>query len=227
MENIATEQAPDRDESQSDSPETPSLRMQLQSYLESVALVSDADAIDPSLGAVTLMTLHAAKGLEFEIIALAGMEEGLLPHVNSMINDAELEEERRLCFVGITRAKRALLLTQAGIRTLRGHREPTLPSRFLGECSSDAMVSVDFSEVRGDLDEDHHTTNPISTGYDADYDVATGEFPVGSMVRHPQFGVGRVQGVMRRARGSTARIYFESVGLKTLVLAYAKLTPLS
>ncbi len=205
----------------------PPLRMQLQAYLESVALVSDADAIDPSLGAVTLMTLHAAKGLEYEVIAMAGMEEGLLPHMNSMVEDSKMEEERRLCFVGITRAKRSLLLTQAGTRTLRGKREPTIPSRFLRECSADTIMRADFSEDHGGDDYLDTPMTHTSRERQADCDVSAGEFPVGCMVRHPKFGVGRVEGVMRRARGSTARIYFESVGLKTLVLAYAKLTPLS
>src|SRR5690606_6386634 len=92
----------------------------LSAYLESVALVSDADAIDPANGAVTLMTLHAAKGLEFDVVAMAGLEEGLLPHLRAATSPSELEEERRLCFVGITRAKRHLLMTHAAWRTQRG-----------------------------------------------------------------------------------------------------------
>src|SRR5690606_30173820 len=97
----------------------------------------------PEKGAVTLMTLHAAKGLEFDTVALAGMEEGLLPHSRAATNEAELEEERRLCYVGITRAKRHLLLTSARMRTHRGMRERTIPSQFLNELPASSVITLD------------------------------------------------------------------------------------
>jgi hypothetical protein len=111
----------------------PALLSLLRAYLESVALVADADAVDADQGAVTMMTLHAAKGLEFPIVAMIGLEEGLLPHSRARESDAALEEERRLAFVGITRAMRKLHISSAKYRTLRGISERTIPSRFLSE----------------------------------------------------------------------------------------------
>ena len=112
----------------------------LTAFLESVALISDADAIDPESGTVTLMTLHAAKGLEYAAVAMVGLEENLLPHIRAVGNEMELEEERRLCFVGITRAKRHLQLSRAAVRTHRGLREPTMESRFLTELPGESIV---------------------------------------------------------------------------------------
>ncbi|MBC8522345.1 ATP-binding domain-containing protein, partial [PVC group bacterium] len=184
---------------------------QLFSFLEHVALVSDSDAIDPRIGAVTLMTLHAAKGLEFDFIAIAGLEEGILPHARSLFEIDQMEEERRLCFVGITRARKHLLLSSTMRRRHRGVSERTNPSRFLREMSGahihqeaaiDAWDSQSFSEI---LEENR------------DSDIT-----IGTVVRHKRFGVGRVQRVLRRERGSTVTIDFPS-GTKHLVLEYAKL----
>ena len=97
-------------------------------YLEQIALVSDVDAIESDQGSVTLMTLHAAKGLEFNTVAMIGVEDGLLPHDRSQNDDNELEEERRLCFVGITRAMKKLFMTHARYRTIFGQTQPTIPS---------------------------------------------------------------------------------------------------
>ena len=104
-------------------------------FLEHVALVSDSDAIDPRIGAVTLMTLHAAKGLEYDFVAIAGLEDGLLPHIRALFDDAQMEEERRLCFVGITRARKYLHISSTLRRTQRGMTERAMPSRFLREMS--------------------------------------------------------------------------------------------
>jgi DNA helicase-2/ATP-dependent DNA helicase PcrA len=188
----------------------------LGAYLESVALVSDADAIDPTSGAVTLMTLHAAKGLEFDAVAIIGLEDGLLPHSRAAQSETELEEERRLCFVGMTRAKRHLMLTRAKMRTHRGLRERTIPSMFLGELPDDVTVTSDRSDEVLELE-------PFDD--DAVYGggSAASAFPVGSIVRHPTFGLGRVETVISRPVGASARVSFETVGVKTLILDYAKL----
>src|SRR5690606_13747377 len=122
----------------SDTPPPPLLAM-LRAYLESVSLVADADKVDPARGAVTLMTLHAAKGLEFRAVAMIGLEEGLLPHSRARESQAELEEERRLAFVGITRAMERLLITSAKYRTVRGLRDRTVPSQFLRELPEDGV----------------------------------------------------------------------------------------
>jgi DNA helicase-2/ATP-dependent DNA helicase PcrA len=121
----------------------------LRAYLERVALVSDSDAIDPRAGAVTLMTLHAAKGLEYRCVALLGFEEGVLPHIRSQESEDALEEERRLAFVGITRAMDRLLITSANYRTVRGIMERTIPSRFLDELRGEGVIVSDQGDAFG------------------------------------------------------------------------------
>ena len=96
----------------------------LEDFLARISLVSDADRLEGAGGSVTLMTLHAAKGLEFPVVAMIGLEEGCLPHSRSQQSADELEEERRLCFVGITRAQEKLILSRAAVRTIRGLRTP-------------------------------------------------------------------------------------------------------
>lgn len=221
-------------------PETPPLLAQLRGYLESVSLVADADAIDPSQGTVMLMTLHAAKGLEFPAVAMIGLEEGLLPHSRARESEADLEEERRLCFVGITRAMRRLLMTSAKYRTIRGMSERTVPSRFLGELGRQHVLISDQSDALGDLEDwaDGAGFSEGQTRYGSAGRApssmaqmrsgggggggAAAKFPVGSMVRHPQFGVGKVLSVTTGAN-ARAQIQFRDVGTKTLVLEYARL----
>lgn len=220
--------------------ETPPLLAMLRAYLERVTLVSDADTVDPSQGAVTLMTLHAAKGLEFRAVAMIGLEEGVLPHSRSAESEDELEEERRLCFVGITRAMERLIITSSKYRTVRGQSERTVTSRFLRELPSQHVqisdLSDDFAEPGwDDIDDD---TRPSSrstpdslaarlaamrrAAANAEVDDGTGGLKVGAVVRHPQFGVGKVMTVTRGA-DARAQIAFRDVGIKTLVLRYARL----
>lgn len=126
--------------------DAPPLLAMLRAYLESVVLVADADAVDPARGAVTLMTLHAAKGLEFPAVAMIGLEEGLLPGQRALESDDDLEEERRLAFVGITRAMESLLITSSKYRTHRGRSERTIPSRFLQELPQEYSEIIDLSD---------------------------------------------------------------------------------
>ena len=111
----------------------------LAGFLEGVALQADADLVDQSAGAVTLMTIHNAKGLEFDTVLITGLEEGLFPHVRSDTPEA-LEEERRLFYVGLTRARRTLALTHAESRAMHGGRDYRLPSRFLAEIPADCLA---------------------------------------------------------------------------------------
>ncbi len=218
---------------------TPPLLAMLRAYLESIALVADADAVDPTQGSVTLMTLHAAKGLEFDSVAMIGLEEGLLPHSRAVIGlgagDAEMEEERRLCFVGITRAMKRLLLTAAKYRTIRGIPERTIASRFLGEVPEACLIVSDQSDDLTEVEQEWGATSRQrpeqrpgrSLAQDGAAPVAgkPSPFPPGARVRHAQFGVGVVQAV--QGGGSPrATIKFEAVGVKTLVLEYARLTVL-
>jgi DNA helicase-2/ATP-dependent DNA helicase PcrA len=223
----------------------------LAAYLERVALVADTDAIDPRSGAVTLMTLHAAKGLEFPLVAMVGLEEGCLPHIRGIDDPAALEEERRLCFVGITRAMDRLLMTCASFRTVRGVPERTIPSRFLEELKgpevrvSDQGYAGQLGSSRDDdkpWDDDwddapgsgHHVDDldqrPASERAAKTRATATGgassrassPFPPGSVVRHPQFGMGVIKSVTPGANARVA-VEFKHVGLKTLVLEFARL----
>ncbi len=229
-------------------PQSPKMLSLLRAYLESVALVADADAVDPTQGSVTLMTLHAAKGLEFPAVAIIGLEEGLLPHMRALSSEADMEEERRLAFVGVTRAMRRLHLTAAKYRTIRGLQERTIPSRFLGEMPPSEMVLVDMSDVSSGLGEDwgeqldsgsdrvearigrmNSRSGGAGTPGGPGFSRTTpapglaGEFPVGCQVRHPQFGVGTIKSVQGGAN-ARATIQFRDVGVKTMVLEYARLT---
>ena len=199
----------------SDGDDDPAGRLSL--FLESMALVSDADAIDPERGTVTLMSLHAAKGLEFDAVAMVGLEQTLLPHARAVESEAELEEERRLCFVGMTRAKRKLLLTRAVVRTHRGMRAGTIASCFLDELPRE---SVDFCDRAGDASLDEIAERAVPLGAAGGFVLA---FPVGCIVRHPKFGLGRVEEVTPRARGASARVAFPTAGVKTLILEHAPL----
>ena len=177
--------------------------------MQQIALVSDADSIDPEQGAVTLMTLHASKGLEFDFVAIAGLEESMLPHQRAQFDEDQLEEERRLCFVGMTRARKHLLLTNARRRMHRGLTERTITSRFLSELTSE---HVDFGE--SEVVVKHVPVPPESK--------SASEIKLGSVVRHARFGIGKVQRIMRRPRGSTVTVQF-STTVKHLVLEYANL----
>jgi DNA helicase-2/ATP-dependent DNA helicase PcrA len=190
----------------------------LDDYLAQVSLVSDADHMKGSGGAVTLMTLHAAKGLEFPVVAMIGMEEGILPHSRARGNLNELEEERRLAFVGITRAQEHLLLTKAAVRTIRGLRERTVTSPFLGEMPAESLKVIDRTGLGGinGRDEAVSFTRPESRGIAA-------QFSRGQLVRHPQFGLGRISDLSEVGQHTRAIIEFNEVGRKTLILQYARL----
>ncbi len=228
--------------------EEPPLMARLRAYLEQVALVSDVEAFDPDAGAVMLMTLHAAKGLEFPVVVMIGLEENLLPHSRSRESDAELEEERRLAFVGITRAKQRLVLTHATVRTWRGMREPTITSRFLGELPEDGIEWHGREEVarfhsgydaevetnwgsrrggagrreRGEFEDAEEIRNVQQWTRNRAADDSS-EYPVGCRVRHPQFGDGSVESVTRTGRHTRVRVKFRDVGTKTLIAEYARL----
>ncbi len=204
----------------------------LHAYLEQVTLVADADSVDPAQGAVTLMTLHAAKGLEFGAVAMVGLEERVLPHARVAEMPNELEEERRLCFVGITRAMRRLLMTDAKYRSFRGVPERQISSRFLGELPPDLVSESDQSGHdepgwdRPAFDLESHRRASSGAAAPAMGRARGGAggrgISAGMMVRHPQFGIGRVEGVTGGAN-ARAQIRFRDVGLKTLVLEYARL----
>ena len=192
----------------------------LQEYLSIVSLVSDVDHLKGGGGAVTLMTLHAAKGLEFPVVAIIGLEDGILPHSRASGNMTELEEERRLCFVGITRAQERLILSNAASRTIRGLRSRTIRSPFLNEMPAAEFIVTDRTGLSdlGDSAEQRERARAESRGL-------AGQFRPGQMVRHPTFGVGRIADVSDMGQQTRAVVEFNSAGRKTLILQYARLEP--
>ena len=219
--------------------ETPTL----SAFLEQVSLVSDLDSLDASAEAVTLMTLHSAKGLEFPVVFLAGLEEGVFPHVRSMESDRELEEERRLCYVGITRAKEELYLTYAGRRALFGNVNYNPPSRFLREIPKElfhgskalggrgpALSSFDPDEEEGSRAGRNASpapklwvSGPVSPKEQERRAAHESGYRVGQKVKHATFGTGVVLNVTGEGDNTTIEVVFPGVGPKKLLLAYAKL----
>jgi DNA helicase-2/ATP-dependent DNA helicase PcrA len=175
-----------------------------------VALVTEQDEYDEASSTVTLMTLHNAKGLEFEVVFIVGMEDGVFPHFRSMTDTAELEEERRLAYVGITRARRRLYLTHAWSRSLFGASSYNPPSRFLAEIPKELI-----EEVQAQAEEREEDAGP---GPGPAPDVSAGD-----TVRHERFGEGVVLTVSGRGDDAEAVIHFEDQGEKRLLLAYAPL----
>ncbi|MFG0257356.1 MAG: ATP-dependent helicase [Phycisphaerales bacterium JB043] len=201
----------------------------LRAYLEQVALVSDADSVDPTQGALTLMTLHASKGLEFDAVAIVGLEEGLLPHSRALDDPDAMEEERRLLFVGVTRARKHLMLSGARYRTHRGMHERTIASRFLSELPEDGIEAHNLTDETTEASSwDEPSAGIDDLGYEpvADDSDAMGGLREGLKVRHPRFGIGRVEAILSTGRTPRVRIAFRDVGVKTIVLGYAPLEPM-
>ncbi len=209
----------------------------LSELLETVALVSDSDELDAGGSRVSLMTLHTAKGLEFPAVFLIGMEEGVLPHSRALGEPLELEEERRLCYVGITRARRFLYLTHAWSRTLWGRTMPGLPSRFLAEVPEELRQEVGGGRVFGAGSGKDAAGAPLpggsllgsggtrlaapaqraTTGAE-DLGLAAGDHVV-----HERWGPGVVVGSQGEGERAQATVRFESVGRKTLLLCASPL----
>jgi DNA helicase-2/ATP-dependent DNA helicase PcrA len=184
----------------------------LLDYLQQIALFSDADAYDSSSGSVALMTLHAAKGLEFDNVFIIGVEHGLLPHERSNAHEdrQELEEERRLFFVGITRAKARLHISHARYRTIRGQQLRTIPSQFLYELGPTVTERNDEEQ---DFDDD------IDLPEIQDY-----KFKKGQIVLHKTFGRGIVKNFVDMGENSIVEVEFSSGRTKSLMLKYANLS---
>ncbi|MEJ2480925.1 MAG: DNA helicase II [Acidihalobacter sp.] len=170
---------------------------------------------------VQLMTLHSAKGLEFPLVFMCGMEEGLFPHRMSIEEPGRLEEERRLCYVGITRARQRLVLTAAESRRLHGQQTYNLPSRFIGEIPSELIEEV---RPRAQLSQPNW---PRSQPARAVPEEAPGGMRVGQRVVHAKFGEGVVTGCEGQGPQARVEVNFAGHGAKWLVLAYAKLEPVA
>lgn len=213
----------------------------LEGFLQEVSLVADIDDLDNQKNAVTLMTIHAAKGLEFPVVFITGLEEGLFPVSGSMLSEEELEEERRLFYVAITRAMEKLYMSFANQRYKFGVQSYQMKSRFLKDISSELMNNiVDHTGVRLNYKahssavpkKRHSTSGSNSIKYDyyksktAKEEPANDKFPdikEGVEVHHNTFGKGTVIGTAGSGLDKKAEIYFEEVGLKKIVLKYAKM----
>ena len=201
----------------------------LAQLLENISLVSDIDSYDEAQETVTLMTLHSAKGLEFPNVFLMGMEEGVFPGIRAFSDEAEIEEERRLCYVGITRAKERLFLSRAQSRTLFGSTKYNLPSRFLEEIPAELL---DCKEERAKIVSDiEHIggARPVGfgkSGFLAQKDEVKKaaapkvQFAPGDQVKHRKFGIGTIVSAQPMGADTLLRIAFEE-GEKKLLAAYA------
>ena len=202
----------------------------LQDFLENVALVSDVDDFESSDSKVTLMTLHAAKGLEFPVVFLTGLDEGLFPHSRTLLDPAQVEEERRLAYVGITRAERQLYVTNAITRTMYGRISAYMPSRFLAEIPpqlmedyhrKSAMPQRRTTAVPG-KQRVSILTKPVASSLPKKHAV-TDTFAKGDKVRHKIWGIGTVLDVIGEGPNMQMKIQFPTKGVRQVVVKYAPL----
>lgn len=202
----------------------------LQDFLENVALVSDVDDFESSESKVTLMTLHAAKGLEFPVVFLTGLDEGLFPHSRTLLDPAQVEEERRLAYVGITRAERQLYVTNAITRTMYGRISAYMPSRFLAEIPpqlmedyhrKSAMPQSRTTAVPG-KQRVSILTKPVASSLPKKHAV-TDTFAKGDKVRHKIWGIGTVLDVIGEGTNMQMKIQFPTKGVRQVVVKYAPL----
>lgn len=221
----------------------------LQSFLERIALLSDIDNRDESEDAVVMMTLHSSKGLEFPVVFMPGMENGLFPGSTSMDDPSKMEEERRLCYVGITRAMRKLYLTGAQTRMLYGRTDFTIESEFMREMDTNLLEgdptvaerTASAGGIRGEggilgMREFKGRYEGSADGYDASFSkpfdalkfakkqasngISNEGFEAGDRIRHPKFG----EGLLIEQDAKTLTIAFDSVGIKKLGKGFVKLT---
>lgn len=202
----------------------------LQDFLENVALVSDVDDFESSESKVTLMTLHAAKGLEFPVVFLTGLDEGLFPHSRTLLDPSQVEEERRLAYVGITRAERQLYVTNAITRTMYGRISAYMPSRFLAEIPpqlmedyhrKSAMPQSRTTAVPG-KQRVSILTKPVASSLPKKHAV-TDTFAKGDKVRHKIWGIGTVLDVIGEGPNMQMKIQFPTKGVRQVVVKYAPL----
>ena len=217
-------------------------------FVDRLSLLSETDEESGNREArVWLMTMHAAKGLEFPLVIIAGMEEGLFPHSRSGEDEAEIEEERRLCYVGLTRAEERLILTSAARRRVFGEYQSTEPSRFLDEIPSELVERITptvSAQYQGAFAHQHYEfrTNPYGRGgkgrgggrwreeettydYENEDQSRGGSVKVGMRVRHAQFGVGNVIAMEEHNDDVKVTVRFNTVGVKKLLAKFAKLEP--
>jgi len=198
----------------------------LENFLSHVALVSDIDSADTTEDRVTLMTLHSAKGLEFPVVFMAGLEEGIFPHARTLMNETEVEEERRLCYVGITRAQRKLFVTNARLRTIYGNSVMYLPSRFLKEIPEELVEKPvvkrePSSQGRMPMPS---TIVPMSPLPQRAAPKPDADWKAGDKVEHSKWGTGTVVEVRGSGDSQEVKVAFPGLGIRQLMVKFAPLT---
>ena len=192
----------------------------LRNYLENVALVTDLDKYDAEHDQVSLMTLHSAKGLEFPVVFLAGLEEGVFPHSRSLLEPGELEEERRLCYVGVTRAMQRLYLTHCWKRTLFGAEKYNKPSRFLEEIPPHLLSNDNLPGNGIKKDRPGMGGAGVAGGKKI---LGVQQYLLGDRVSHNKWGPGVVVGVQGDGEDTEYQVAFPEQGIKVLLAKYAPL----
>ena len=185
------------------------LDIDLPGYLEELALLSDLDTANDSHNAITLMTLHAAKGLEFPVVFMAGMEETVFPHSRALFDAEQMEEERRLCYVGMTRAREELYLSSASSRMIFGMTQHNPPSRFLSD--------IESTEITAPMNSYQSKSSYMSSEPYIEHEAV--ELEIGDNVRHQVFG----SGVVTHIDGTVVTVAFRGKGVKKLNVAFAPL----
>ena len=207
----------------------------LGEFLENISLVSDIDGYDENEDSAVLMTIHSAKGLEFPIVFLSGLEEGLFPGMRSMESDDDIEEERRLCYVAITRAKEQLYITKTISRTIHGKTMPTTASRFFREIPVEYLedkttLQPEVAKVMQDLGvrnasapkKEVYMTKGFGSSVKSSGSTDYSKFKAGDAVEHRTFGRGEILKATPCGNDCILEIQFESIGFKRLMAAFAK-----
>jgi DNA helicase-2/ATP-dependent DNA helicase PcrA len=213
----------------------------LEAFLSGISLVSDLDSLQGQDNAVVLMTLHSAKGLEYPVVFLCGVEEGIFPSFRSTLEESEVEEERRLCYVGITRAREKLFITHASQRTIYGNTGYNAPSRFIREIPKDLLYSIGEEKEKSS-----HEIKPqkkqietiFSNSFKEKLNIdsfkkpsptlsSSVNFKIGDVVEHKKFGTGTVLDAQPMGGDVMLKINFQNVGVKQLMAAYAGLKIIS
>ena len=197
----------------------------VEDFLEQVALVNDVDSFEQEESKVTLMTLHAAKGLEFPIVFLGGLEEGLFPHSRTLMNPEEVEEERRLAYVGITRAEKELYISNATTRTVFGRTSSYLPSRFIDEIPEELVAGLRAKRKVPDDIKRHvpqHmsvTSRPVTKPIVRNEVIA--DWKIGDTAIHSKWGNGKVINVAGEGAGMKLTIEFPTQGVRVVMAKFA------
>lgn len=204
----------------------------LENFLSHVSLVSDIDTAELADERVTLMTLHSAKGLEFPVVFLAGMEEGIFPHARTLMDENEIEEERRICYVGITRARRKLYLSHARMRTIYGRTSMYPPSRFLTEIPTSLLEreqgrreAYSIGTKTGSFGmQKTALSTPVAQrrgGEETNTSLPSAEWRPGDKAQHGKWGVGTVVEVRGTGESQELKIAFPNQGIKQLMVKFA------